>query len=78
MTRWPPSSETSRAKTRIPIRRANGRPVRAAGVDEPRADDEVGLAALERGEQRPELARIVLPVAVEADRGVVSLGQSVT
>ena len=48
-------------------------PVGAAGVDEAGADHQVGLAALERREQLAELGGVVLPVAVEPDRGVVAL-----
>ena len=57
VTRWPPRSETSRAKTRMPMRRAKGGRYEPLRSDEPRPDDEVGLAALDRPEELRELGR---------------------
>ena len=48
------------------------RPVRRVVVCEARARDDVRLAGLQRGEQLAQLARIVLAVAVEAHRHVVT------
>ena len=48
------------------------RPVRRVVVCEARARDDVRLARLQRGEQLAQLARIVLAVAVEAHRHVVT------
>jgi len=48
-------------------------PVRADAVDEARPDHEVRLTALERREQRRDLRRVVLPVAVQADGPVEPL-----
>ena len=71
------SSETSCANQRIPARRANGRLVVAGALGEARADDDVGLAALERREQVRDLLRVVLAVAVEPDHGVVAVRERV-
>ncbi len=56
----------------MPIRRANGGAVAAARVDEARADDEIGVAGSDRGEELLELGGVVLPVAVEPHGDLVA------
>ena len=73
VTRWRVSSETSFANQMIPIRRASGGRYVAVAVDEARARDDVGLAALDRAEQLLELGRVVLAVAVEPHGRLVAV-----
>ena len=60
------SSVTTPARSRIPSRRAEWRPV-AALTAETAADDHVRLVRGDRLEQAGEVARVVLPVAVDLD-----------
>ena len=55
------------------MRRANGGLYVPSGIDEARADHEVCRTGSDRSEQLPELGRVVLAVAVEPDRNLVSL-----